>query len=255
MPHATTWSSLTVYHDSVPPIIHASTSPAGITKMYTHLGSSSKLLSSFVRISISSFIIVIFWFYSALLFRCKVFGVVAGLEPAHNGVNDISSLYALPLSYTTHHIYLSIIQAAGSHTSLRQQPQSPSALLDLQSGFSIHFVLYVAIIATIQPTSHVPHFPRPYTTTYLSCMLLCHSNRNPSRGSCRFGNYLVPPVVLTDCLPSLSTPSALRSLSLPFRFNHPVSPVLQYVSLLAGIARCTSLGVCGRWRSRTACSS
>ena len=31
--------------------------------------------------------------------------------------------------------------------------------------------------------------------------------------------------------------------------------VFSIFSLLTGIARCTSLGVCGRWRSRTACSS
>ena len=94
-----------------------------------------------------------FSYYCALQFGCKVLGVVAGLEPAHNGVNDISSLYALPLSYTTHHIYLSIIQAAGSHTSLRQQPQSPSALLDLQSGFRISIrSICCDCVATIRPS-------------------------------------------------------------------------------------------------------
>ena len=36
----------------------------------------------------------------------SAFVAVAGLEPATNGVNDISSLYALPLSYTTHRIYI-----------------------------------------------------------------------------------------------------------------------------------------------------
>ena len=58
MPHAIPWSPLAVNHDSVPPIIHINTSPAGIAKMYTHLGSPSKLLSSLVKMSISSFIIV-----------------------------------------------------------------------------------------------------------------------------------------------------------------------------------------------------
>lgn len=89
------------------------------------------------RFLISSPLLYCFSYYCALQFCCKVLGVVAGLEPATNGVNDISSLYALPLSYTTHHIYLSLIQAAGSHTSLRHTTQSPSALLDLQSGFRI----------------------------------------------------------------------------------------------------------------------
>jgi hypothetical protein len=36
------------------------------------------------------------------------------------------------------------------------------------------------------------NFPRPYTTTYLFSMLLCHSNRHaPTRGALRFGTYLV----------------------------------------------------------------
>ena len=42
----------------------------------------------------------------------SAFVAVAGLEPATNGVNDISSLYALPLSYTAYHynsIYVSIL--------------------------------------------------------------------------------------------------------------------------------------------------
>ena len=138
------------------------------------------------------------------------------------------------LSYTAYHIYLSFIQAAGSHTSLRHTTQSPSALLDLQSGFRNLIRFVCCLLATIQPTSHCPHFPRPYTTTYLSCML-CNSNRNPSRGSCRFGNYLAPPVVLTDWLPSLSTPSALRSLSLPFRFRQPASPVFNMLAYLPGL--------------------
>ena len=51
------WSPV-VDHDNVPPIIHISTNPAGIAKMYTHLGSPSKLLFSLIKMSISSFIIV-----------------------------------------------------------------------------------------------------------------------------------------------------------------------------------------------------
>ena len=35
-----------------------------------------------------------------VLIMLKNLVAVAGLEPATNGVNDISSLYALPLSYT-----------------------------------------------------------------------------------------------------------------------------------------------------------
>ena len=52
--------SSVVNHDNVPPIIHISTNAAGITIAYTHQGRPSNDLSSFVRISISSFIIVSF---------------------------------------------------------------------------------------------------------------------------------------------------------------------------------------------------
>ena len=58
------------------------------------------------RFLISSPLLYCFSYYCALQFCCNVLGVVAGLEPATNGVNDISSLYALPLSYTTHRIYI-----------------------------------------------------------------------------------------------------------------------------------------------------
>ena len=116
------------------------------------------------------------------------------------------------------------------------------------------FIHSVAIIATIQPTSHVP--PSLGLTLLPICPVGCyHSNHPHPVGSYRFGNYLSPPVVLTDWLPSISTPSAYWSLSMPFQFRHPASPVLQYVSLLTGIALCTSLGVCGRCGIRTRCSS
>ena len=98
----------------------------------------------------------------------------------------------------------------------------------------------------------LPPFPRTCTTTFPPCSLHVGAISWPLRGS---EITLSPLVVLTDWVPSLSTPSACRSISMPFRFHHPASPVLQYVSLLTGIARCTSLGVCGRWRTRTACSS
>ena len=47
------------------------------------------------------------------------------------------------------------------------------------------------------------------------------------------------------------------TVSSPLRLTrHPSCHcVFSIFSLLAGIARCTSLGVCGRWRTRTACSS
>ncbi len=47
-------------HDNVPPIMQRITNANGITNMYIHQGSPSNDLSSLVKISISSFIIVSF---------------------------------------------------------------------------------------------------------------------------------------------------------------------------------------------------
>ena len=168
-----------------------------------------------------------FSYYCALQFGCKVFGVVAGLEPAHNGVNDISSLYALPLSYTTHHIYLSIIQAAGSHTSLRHTTQSPSALLDLQSGFRISIrSVCCDCVATIRPS---------ILTTSLGLALLpirmLRHSRNQMHQPVMLSDSEITsflPVVLTGWIPSLSTPSALRSLSMPFQLMVLHDPLRDY---------------------------
>ena len=82
---------------------------------------------------------------------------------------------ALPLSYTAYHIYSKHHRSRLNCFALAGIPFSPALPKCLRS-------LCCDLIATIQPTSHVPHFPRPYTTTYLSCMLLCYSNRIPSRG-------------------------------------------------------------------------
>ena len=80
----------------------------------------------------------------------------------------LSVLPAAPPCWTTRHtIYnLSIIQAAGSHTSLRHT-QSPSALLDLQSGFRIsnRFVC-CCVKATIQPSI-------PTTSLGLTLLPIC----------------------------------------------------------------------------------
>ena len=71
------------------------------------------------RFLISSPLLYCFSYYCALQFCCKVLGVVAGLEPATNGVNDISSLYALPTElHDTPYIF--------PHTS-SWQPHQPTA--------------------------------------------------------------------------------------------------------------------------------
>ena len=62
----------------------------------------------------------------------------------------------------------------------------------------------------------LPPFPRPYTTTLPPYSLHFGANSWPLRGS---ELTLSPPAVLTDWVPSLSTPSACRSLSMPFRFD------------------------------------
>ena len=133
---------------------------------------------------------------------------MAGLEPATNDVNDISSLYALPLSYTTHHIY-SLIQAAGSHTSLRHTTQSPSALLDLQSGFRILIrsvcCRRAATIFGLQ-SHNLPSDLR----YYLPALLF---TSRPTRGHCWFGNYLVS----SGCTYGLGTVS-FHSISLEVYF-------------------------------------
>ena len=71
-------------------------------------------------------------------------------------------------------------------------------------------------------------------------MLRLSRNRNPIPWDFyRFGNYLLALAVLHDPLACRLFPHHLaprfQSLSLPFRFHQSASPVLQYVSLLAGI--------------------
>ena len=100
-------------------------------------------------------------------------------------------------------------------------------------------------------------FPRTYTTTYPRAFA-----HRPTREHMDSELTSFLPAVLTGWIPSLSIPSALRSLSLPFqlRILHdpfgflatPLASVIIKLSLLAGIALCTSLGVRGGRRTRTA---
>ena len=98
------------------------------------------------------------------------------------------------------------------------------------------------------------NFPRPYTTTYLRVVVV---GQLVALADSEITAILL--VVLTGWVPSLSTPSVSRSLSMPFRIslaraNAPVglaSPCSINSCLLAGICLCTSLGVCGRCRIRT----
>ena len=175
-----------------------------------------------------------------------------------------SALYQL--SYTAYHIYLSLIQAAGSHTSLRHTTQSPSALLDLQSGFCIIRSVCCDCVATIRPS---------ILTTSLGlallpiCSVCCCVTATVMHQLVMLADSELtssPPVVLTGWLPSLSTPSVGGLFRCRFSSGLCTTPcgitrhpschcVFSIFSLLTGIARCTSLGVCGRWRTRTVCSS
>ena len=105
---------------------------------------------------------------------------------------------------------------------------------------------------------NLPHFPRTCTTTFPPYSLHVGANSWPLRGS---ELTLSPLAVLTGCVPSLSTPSACRSLSMPFRLcaTYRLAPwLLALISdlnkcccLLAGFAHCTTLGVRGGCGIRT----
>ena len=62
-------------------------------------------------------------------------------------------------------------------------------------------------------------------------------------------------VVLTDWIPSLSTPSACRSLSMPFRSGLSPSPCSINHAYLPGLLAARPSAFCGRWRNRTAAHS
>jgi hypothetical protein len=126
--------------------------------------------------------------------------------------------------------------------------------LDLQSGFRIIRSVCCDCFATIRPSILTTSLGLTLLPICSVCCCVTATETHPV-GHTDSELTSSPPVVLTDWLPSLSTPSTCRSLSMPFRFHHPASPVLQYVSLLTGFALCTTLGVGGRWRTRTACSS
>ena len=150
---------------------------------------------------------------------------VGGLEPPTSCqyVGRILQVAALSAElHDTPYIY-SLIQAAGSHTSLRHTTQSPSALLDLQSGFRIIRSVCCDVIATIRP-SILTTFPRTCATT---CQPYCSHRDQPVVTA---GSELTssPPVVLTGWIPSLSTPSALRSISLPFQLRALHDPLRDY---------------------------
>ena len=78
------------------------------------------------------------------------------------------------------------------------------------------------LIVTIQHLSTLSIHPLSLTLLPICFSVGCGlaATNSPSREPYRFGTYLVALVVLTDWIPSLSTPSVCWSLSLPFRGGH-----------------------------------
>ena len=126
-----------------------------------------------------------FSYYCALQFRCKVLGVVAGLEPATNGVNDISSLYALPTElHDTPYIF--------PHTSSWQphQPTATTAEPIRTIGLAIRILYYsFNMLRCYRNHSAFNSHNLPSDLRYYLPALLFTSR--PTRGHCWFGNYLV----------------------------------------------------------------
>ena len=139
------------------------------------------------RFLISSPLLYCFSYYCALQFCCKVLGVVAGLEPATNGVNDISSLYALPLSYTTHRIYIPSYKQLAATPAYGNNRRAHPHYWTCNQDSVFQFVLYVAVAR--QPYSAFNSHNLPSDLRYYLPALLFTSR--PTRGHCWFGNYLV----------------------------------------------------------------
>ena len=135
---------------------------------------------------------------------------VTGLEPATSPYLTLISLSAGCALPTELHgtIYIERL-----HRKLLEATpaRNPAALLGLHQSF-VSSVKYPHSCGSFGFHS-LPLFPRPYTTTFLP---YCYVS-GPTRGHCRGRN--LPRffwLYLRVSIPSLSTPSALRSLSLPF---------------------------------------
>ena len=74
------------------------------------------------------------------------------------------------------------------------------------------------------------NFPRTYTTTYPCSVCRYSLATKPPHHVGPLDSEITPflPVVLTGWLPSLSTPSALRSLSMPFQLRALHDPLRDY---------------------------
>ena len=218
MPHAIPWSPLAVYHDSVPPIIQDNTNAAGAAITHTHLGKPSNDLFSFVRISISSFIIVYFKMLLIQLKPCEP-SRRAGLEkkkihiistkrtstPGHRGRGRartavLAVCYGSPATLLLRHapqqsaqisqlIYTTKFPAVlplGLCYIIHRPPSATQgATTAMSAGVIVHyqFKFYVTITRNHSALIGSLHAPtQPYTTTYLLLRRL-RLNRNKSPNS------------------------------------------------------------------------
>ena len=187
---------------------------------------------------------------------------MAGLEPAPHS-RTLSCRCSTTLNYTTNHLFLYIalyLRPSRARKpllafALQHYPSPQHGLTHywcLLSGLRLIVLLNTPLLPwLIRPTSTFPLFPRPYTTTFLPYCLRVGTISWPSQGSeltaTRFRLYLRIGYRLFPLHP-LSW-----SLSMPFRANHSrcchsddITHHENIFCLLTGIARCTSLGVCGR---------
>ena len=104
------------------------------------------------------------------------------------------------------------------------------------------------LLVTIQHLLTLSSHPLSLTLLPICFSVGCGfaATNRPTREPYRFGNYLVALVVLTE-KPSLSTPQLVGL----FRCCLFAGFIMSIVCLLAGIARCTSLGVCSSDGTRT----
>ncbi len=117
------------------------------------------------------------------------------------------------LSYTTYHVYC-------KHHRSRLNCFALTGILFSPALPFVFFVSYVAETATIRPSILT-------TSLGLALLPICLSTTYPvGLADSEITSFL--PVVLTGWIPSLSTPSALRSLSLPFQLMALHDPLRDY---------------------------
>ena len=134
----------------------------------------------------------------------------------------------------------------------------------MSAGVIIHYFKFYVTITRNHSAFNSHNFPRPYTTTYLFSMLLCHINpwclqirKLPLTLAFFFVAVLTALFHAVFFLAtrdwSLSMPFQLRALHDPLRdYSPPILPLcIQYIQPTCRDCRFTSLGVCGSDGTRT----